>query len=202
MPPGYPNLPAYDLKTVFSQRKKILHPEINLELCCGTGDFLVQLAKDHPEKTFVGVDYARPVVERAAQKAHLAQLQNILFYWGRVNDFLSHDFRDSRFDLILVNFPDPWPKKRHHKRRIIQEETARAIAHSLKLGGVAITATDIRELHLDHAEKLSAIAGLRFTNQDRVLEPPLSWYDFVSTYERKGRDAQRAIHYTRHVREN
>lgn len=171
-----------------------------MELCCGTGEFLIEAAQSDPELSFIGVDYARPVLQRAAKKAHEAGLQNILFYLGRVMDFLTRDFRNSRFDEILVNFPDPWPKKRHHKRRIIQEETARALGASLKPGGVLLTATDIEEIHMDHLEKLDANPVLRLENGADTRAVPAKWYGAVSTYERKGRDAERSIHYTRHVR--
>ncbi|MBL8993112.1 MAG: tRNA (guanosine(46)-N7)-methyltransferase TrmB, partial [Spirochaetia bacterium] len=96
--------------------------------------------------------------------------------------------------------PDPWPKKRHHKRRIIQEETSRALGNSLKPGGVLLTATDILEIHQDHLEKLNGNPLLRLTNGADTLAVPAKWYGVVSTYERKGRNAERTICYTRHVR--
>lgn len=200
LPPGYPDLPAYSLEEVFDQKKKILHGKVVVELCCGTGEFLIEAAQAEQGVSFIGVDYARPVLQRAAKKANEAGLQNILFYLGRVMDFLSRDFRNQRFDEILVNFPDPWPKKRHHKRRIIQEETARALGNSLKPGGLLLTATDILEIHQDHLEKLGGNPLLRLANGDDTRVVPAKWYAAISTYERKGRDAERGIHYTRHVR--
>jgi len=93
-----------------------------IECCCGKGEFLAEEAKKHPNKHFLGIDYAYPVVQRAVKRAHAHQLDNIRYLHTTIEQAFSLIPRFSNLERIYINFSDPWPKKRHWKRRVIQKE--------------------------------------------------------------------------------
>ena len=101
-----------------------------LECCCGKGEFLSEEAKKHPGEKFIGVDYSYPVLQRAVKRAAEAELDNVLFLHNSIED-LFEIFRESvSFKRIYINFSDPWPKKKHWKRRVVQKKSLVEI-HSL-----------------------------------------------------------------------
>lgn len=91
-----------------------------LECCCGKGEFLKEEALKHPQKMFIGIDYAYPVLQRAVKRIFNEGLENVLFLYNAVEDVLPL-FKNIELERIYVNFSDPWPKKRHWKRRVINE---------------------------------------------------------------------------------
>ncbi len=189
----------YSLKKEFQNRFDHFHSKTYLEIACGTGDFICTMAEKNPDINFIGVDYALPVIERAVVKAEQAQLRNLLFYLGRVEDFLKYDIKDETFDLVMINFPDPWPKKRHYKRRIVQHPLIENIAQGLTDKGTLITATDINDLHLWNLEIISSNKIFKDI-QKNSLTPPIEAYHTASIYELKGREFNRQIYYTCHLK--
>ena len=131
------SIASYCLKDEFKKRYGHFYDKTYLEIACGTGDFLCAMAKENPSINFLGVDYALPVIERAVVKAEVANLDNLLFYVGRAQDFFAYDMKHELFDLVMINFPDPWPKKKHHKRRIVQPQVLEDIVSRLKRRGTA-----------------------------------------------------------------
>ncbi|MBN8217962.1 MAG: hypothetical protein J0L75_15070, partial [Spirochaetes bacterium] len=162
------------------------------------GDFLARMAALEPEARYVGVDHAKPVAERAARLVGQAGLENALVYLGKLEDFIDFDCQDARFDLIMVNFPDPWPKNRHQKRRVVQAPLVPRVEKALKPSGLLVTATDILPLHEEHAEVFGESVRLEWMNRDRREEPPLPVYQCASNYEKKGRAMGRGVYYTVH----
>ena len=98
------------------------------EVGCGHGHFLTAFARAHPEQTLVGIDIDGDRVNRADRKRERAGLTNLHFVRAEARAFLDVLDRDARFSAVYVLFPDPWPKKRHHKHRLMQPEFLREIA--------------------------------------------------------------------------
>jgi tRNA (guanine-N7-)-methyltransferase len=90
------------------------------EVGCGHGHFLTAYARTHPEDLCVGVDIVRDRIERAARKASRARLPQLHFLIAEAHDFLSMLPAGAEFSSVYVLFPDPWPKRRHHKNRLMQ----------------------------------------------------------------------------------
>lgn len=90
------------------------------EVGCGHGHFLTAYAKLHPEDFCVGVDIIRDRIERAGRKARRARLPHLHFLIAEANDFLAVLPVGVEFSSVYVLFPDPWPKRRHHKNRLMQ----------------------------------------------------------------------------------
>lgn len=90
------------------------------EVGCGHGHFLTAYAKAHPEELCIGVDIVRDRIARAARKAHRARLPHLHFLIAEAHDFLAMLPVGAELSSVYVLFPDPWPKRRHHKNRLMQ----------------------------------------------------------------------------------
>lgn len=120
-----------------------------LEIGFGMGDSLVELALNHPDLNFIGIEVHPPGVGRCLLQAHTLKLKNLKVFSGNALHVLEKAIPPNSLDKVLLLFPDPWPKTRHQKRRIVQKEFAAIIAEKLKLNGFFHLATDWRE-YADH----------------------------------------------------
>lgn len=133
-----------------------------LEIGCGNGDTLAALARLHPDEDFIGIEVHRPGVGRLLNTLESEQLANARVICADAVEVLSRCVPDASLDAVLLYFPDPWPKKRHHKRRILQTGFAALIAQKLRHGGQFRLATDWPE----YAEHMLAVlaASAEFAN--------------------------------------
>jgi len=113
-----------------------------LEIGCGMGQATLAMAAAAPEQDFIGVEvYAAGIGSLLLGIKRLA-LSNLRLYRCDALDVLQHCIADNSLDRVLLFFPDPWRKKRHHKRRIVQAEFAELLRKKLKVGGVFHLASD------------------------------------------------------------
>lgn len=138
------------------------HPVI-LEIGFGNGASLLQMAQHAPQKNFIGVEVHRPGVGKLINDAHQAGVNNVKVFCEDAIEVLAHNIADSSLDGVQLFFPDPWHKKKHNKRRIVQPEFAQAIRGKLKIGGYFHMATDWEPYAQQMLEVMSAAEG--FTNQ-------------------------------------
>jgi tRNA (guanine-N7-)-methyltransferase len=131
------------------------------EIGFGDGDNLAELARRHPEQDFLGCEVHSPGVGRLLLSVEAHDLANIRVYPDDALPFLRERVADASLDTILIYFPDPWPKKRHHKRRLIQPDTAELFAHKLKAGGTLHLATDWEDYARHALEVLDACPAFR-----------------------------------------
>jgi tRNA (guanine-N7-)-methyltransferase len=92
------------------------------EIGCGHGHFLTAYAQAHPHETCVGIDIVSERIERANKKRDRAKLANLHFLHAEARLFLETLPAEARFSRLFILFPDPWPKLRHHKHRIMQPD--------------------------------------------------------------------------------
>jgi len=134
---------------------------IVMEIGFGNGDFLVQLAENHPEWTLIGVEIYLPGVAKAVARLEDAGvIERTRITQLPAQFVLTRQVGEEQLDGIFVNHPDPWPKARHHKRRIIQKDFARLMVSRLKPGGFIKLASDVDELAGWMREILDATPGL------------------------------------------
>ena len=126
-----------------------------LEIGFGNGETLVALASAHPAANHVGLEVHPPGVGHLMLRCEAEHLQNVRVICDDAVQVLQRRASDASLDEVLLYFPDPWPKKRHHKRRIVQPEFVALVARKLKPGGVLRMATDWHP----YAEHMLAIAG-------------------------------------------
>jgi len=141
-----------------------------LEIGFGNGEHLAALAAAHPERDYFGIEVHRPGVGHLLLLASLNNLTNVRASAHDAVEVLREQIAEGSLDEVLVLFPDPWHKKRHHKRRLIQPPFVELIASRLRQGGVLRLATDWKEYALQMLEVLSAAETL-FIN----LSPTGDW---------------------------
>jgi tRNA (guanine-N7-)-methyltransferase len=115
---------------------------LTVEIGFGNGDNLIELAAAHPERDFLGIEVHRSGVGRVLLALAGRQLHNVRLICHDAVEVLGQQIPPGAVDEILILFPDPWPKKRHHKRRLIQAPFATLAASRLAPGGVLRLATD------------------------------------------------------------
>jgi tRNA (guanine-N7-)-methyltransferase len=131
-----------------------------LEIGFGNGENLLALAAAHPERDFLGVEVHRPGIGRLLLGLEAHSLSNVRVICHDAVEVLEQQIAPASLAQILILFPDPWPKKRHHKRRLIQPPFAEVLARALIPGGVLRLATDWEPYALQMLEVLCAVPGL------------------------------------------
>lgn len=121
------------------------------EVGCGHGHFLAAYAAKHPTELCVGVDITLDRIERGIRKRDRAKLANLHFIHADANVFLESLPDSAAFSAIFILFPDPWPKRRHHKNRIMQPEFLHAIAKRAGQGTPLHFRTDHQDYFRDAA---------------------------------------------------
>jgi tRNA (guanine-N7-)-methyltransferase len=113
-----------------------------LEIGFGMGTSLAEMARLMPDKDFLGIEVHRPGVGSLLKQIDKQGLTNLRVLCADAIEILEHQIPDSSLDMVLLFFPDPWHKKRHHKRRIVQLAFLDLLALKIKQDGIIHMATD------------------------------------------------------------
>ena len=130
-----------DLPKVFGRQESLKILEIGF----GMGETTATIAEGMPERDFLGVEVHTPGVGALLKLIDEKSLGNVRIIQHDVVDVLNHMIADASLDGVHIFFPDPWHKKRHHKRRLIQAEFVKLLCSKLKSGGYLHVATDWQE---------------------------------------------------------
>ena len=133
------------LSEMFGNSKLNLH----LDIGCAAGDFLFDLALVNTSWNYLGIEIREKLVKTAKLKVREREIKNLYFVFGNANNILSDvnsKFIIENLKSISFNFPDPWFKKRHYKRRIIQPEFINILSNSLQKGTLVFIKTDVKDL--------------------------------------------------------
>ena len=113
----------------------------SLEIGFGTGEKILQSAISYPDNLFIGIEYYKKGIAQLLLNIEKYKLKNIRLFYGDAFDYLKL-LKTNFLDEVLIMFPDPWPKKRHWKRRIINNASVSEISRSLKSSGRVLFYTD------------------------------------------------------------
>ncbi len=172
-----------DLDAVFGRTARI-----TLEIGSGLGDTALELAAQHPHRNYIAADVHTKGIARTLLQIEERGLTNLRVLHGDALAFITHRLPDASLDEILVFFPDPWPKARHHKRRLVRQEFAEAATRTLRPGGTLHLATDIAEYAQVMRTVLDRQPKLRRTHSGpRTPQRPRTKYELAG--ERQGRHA-------------
>jgi tRNA (guanine-N7-)-methyltransferase len=162
-----------------------------LEIGCGTGTSTLAMAKSEPEVDVIAVEVYRRGLAQLLSAIERENITNIRLIRGDAVDVLESLIAPASLSGVRVFFPDPWPKARHHKRRLLQPATVALIADRLRIGGVLHAATD----HPGYAEQIAEVgdAEPRLTRVDPLSELPISVVRPTTKYEDKARHAGSAV---------
>lgn len=133
-----------------------------LEIGFGMGESLLTMATQAQDKNFIGIEVHPPGVGRLINAAGKESLQNLRVYMADANDVLEDCIPDASISRLQVYFPDPWHKKKHNKRRMIQPEFIQRVQPKIAIGGIVHLATDWENYAEQMLEVMSSAAG--FTN--------------------------------------
>jgi tRNA (guanine-N7-)-methyltransferase len=142
---GLETVDVLDLDAVFGRRARRI-----LEIGFGNGETLVRLAEAHPERDYLGVEVYEPGIGRLLAATAKFRFTNVRVLRGDALDVLREHIAPASLHEVLLLFPDPWPKKRHHKRRLVQADFVQLVATRLEPGGRFSLATDWQ----DYAEHM------------------------------------------------
>jgi tRNA (guanine-N7-)-methyltransferase len=158
---------------------------LTLEIGFGNGESLVSLAAAHPERDYVGIEVHRPGVGHLMLRAEELGLTNVRAVCRDAVEVLQQCIAPGSLDEVLLYFPDPWPKKRHHKRRIVQPEFVALVADRLREGGTFRMATDWQPYSEHMLEIATGCAQLRNASHDGGFAPRPESRP-VTRFERRG----------------
>ena len=148
---------APEWERVFADSQQPLH----LDIGCAKGDFVRGMAQQLPEWNFLGLEIREPLVERALIRHEKAVLsgatRNLHFVFCNANNSLKPVLRDypGKLERVSIQFPDPWFKKRHQKRRVVQPELVDTLAEIMPVGGWVWLQSDIEEVCAEMCDRFN-----------------------------------------------
>lgn len=144
-----------DWSQVYAQPSQPLH----LDIGCGKGIFVMQMAELQPDWNFLGMEIRKPVVDQAQQRLAELGLTNLHIMYGNANISLRALLEswgpNHPLQQVSIQFPDPWFKKRHQKRRVLQPSLVNELAEFLPSGGRVILQSDVQAVAEDMVERMA-----------------------------------------------
>ena len=196
----FSNLDKYEIDLT-SLKKDNIHKSKKLffEIGFGSGDIIYKQAKLNPENIYIGIEYYRKGIAQLIEKIETTKLENLKIFHGDARRVLAN-IPDEIFDEIWLFFPDPWPKKRHSKRRFIQLEMIELLHRKIKQGGKLLISSDDKNYI---AWTLSLIFMRNFFNW--LSDEPSDWKHpnndyFGSKYEKKGIKSDREPYFLKFLK--
>jgi tRNA (guanine-N7-)-methyltransferase len=162
-----------DLKKLFAFQKPM-----ELELGCGDGSFTLQYAIENPALNIVALERLLGRIAKLNRKAHRAELKNLRLLRAEARYVLEYLLSPDSFEAVHVYFPDPWPKKRHHKNRLIEGLFPAIVKRLLRKDGVIYMRTDNIEYFEQMLEVFGAAKGFH------SIETPESVKKIITDFER------------------
>ncbi len=162
---------------------------VELEIGMGKGTFLTDQARARPDVNFFGIEWARWFWRYASDRLRRAGCQNARTVRAEATFFLTEYVPSSSISVLHVYFPDPWPKKRHHKRRLIQDKFL-DIAHRILLPGARLQIVTDHHEYFEQIEPVVARSKLKIVEYNRpgsASEGEFVGTNFERKYQREGR---------------
>ena len=165
---------------------------LEIEIGAGKGRFLLHRAQAHPERNFFGVDYRWRFLKEGVLRAEQRGLSNLIFLKTEAEEIIPHLVPPESVDVFHIYFPDPWHKKKHHKRRLLRPEFFKLLHRSLLPGGLLELATDNFDYMIAFKAALveagdTLWSNVRESRNQRILDPGVQTH-FEAKYARAGRD--------------
>jgi tRNA (guanine-N7-)-methyltransferase len=178
-----------DFAKIFGRSAKV-----NIEIGCGKATFLLNTARKHPELNFLGLEQANKYYRHSVDRIGRWRLKNVRIARAEAADFITERVADGSVSCFHIYFPDPWPKKRHHKRRFFSQANLEQLIRCLRPGGTIKLATD----HSEYFEQIKKLIDAQCHQLRQVEFLPAAGADtdeWVGTnFERKYIKEQRPIY--------
>ena len=177
-----------DLDKLFSRTA----PKI-LDIGVGTGNQTIALAQSHPENDYLAVDVHTPGIGNLLLNIEKFNLSNVRIINHDIMDILHYQLTQKSLDSIYLFFPDPWPKKRHHKRRLINKDFLERIAFCMKRHARLFIATDWQDYAEHIISEFRCQAGFRNLAGPDKPSPRPRWR-IPTRFEQRGKHLQHRIY--------
>lgn len=186
--------PAPDWRAIFGNDNPLA-----LEIGCGVGDFVVQMASKHPELNFIALDFYNKGCIKTCKRIDKAGLTNVRVLRAEARSFISTCIISGSLNMVVINCPDPWPKLRHRKRRLVNADFVSYLSNFMHDQADFYFATDFVDYGLDVAEFMAVQPG--FINQlaPDTFRHSLPEYP-ISKYMRRFLDLGQPIYYVHYRR--
>ena len=161
-----------------------------VELGCGKDDTLLKKAKDNPQEIYIGIEAHAKFLRYNAKKLIKLNLPNVCL--ANMDGFLAlkHFFKSQEVSLFCMNFPDPWPKDKHHSRRLFQYLCFDLMIDRLEVGGRITIKSDVYDAVCIACKEFAKVVGVAGTNQNDIEIVPSNCYNtrFEKKYRIEGKD--------------
>jgi len=138
----------------------LLHPKIALEFCAGNGQWVLDQAKNHPDTLWIACELRYDRVKKIYKKLKAERLSNVLIAFGYAETLTRYYLKPQILDAVYVNFPDPWPKKRHAKNRLFQTSFIEDLKPAMKSGSKLTLVSDDK-IYIDESIQTMKNAGFQ-----------------------------------------
>lgn len=183
-----------DWQKIYADPTKPLH----LDIGCAKGRFLLKMATVELNWNYLGLEIREPLVEEANESKGLAQLENLHYLFCNANNSLNPILSSlpvGTLQRVTIQFPDPWFKNRHAKRRVVQPEMLEVLANYLVSGGVVFVQSDVEAIAVEMRDRFSSSPAFQRQGGDNWLDTnplPVPTEREISTLSR-GEPVYRAL---------
>jgi len=170
----------FNKEDIFSNNNPVI-----LDIGFGNGESLIHIARMYPEVNFIGMEVHAPGVGHLLLNIEKFDINNIRIYQADGVEVLKDCFDNDSIDALHIYFPDPWHKKRHHKRRLIQPKFIQSIMPKLRKNARLHIATDWQQYALHIQQVLSEFLHFNNIEKDNAFTPRPIWRP-ITKFERRG----------------
>jgi tRNA (guanine-N7-)-methyltransferase len=167
---------------------------LNLEIGVGGGEFFLEMGRRHPDENFVGLDIASRYLRRAARKSQRQGLHHLRFLSTEAKVCLYELFGHETIQNVYVNFPDPWPKKSHERRRLFDERFVGLLEDRLIPGGFIYLGTDV-PAYAEQAHQVLSASTILTNNYPTPWLNDRGWTGLQTKYEAKWSEMGKELFY-------
>ena len=158
---------------------------VEIELGCGKGRFIIRSARENPDVNYFGIEKSIRFFRILKKRAVKSGVQNIGLLQGEAGYFIWKFIPENSVQAFRIYFPDPWPKKRHHKRRLVNTQFIESIKSSLTANGCIFFATDFADYFNHIVDTVRACKGIEEVSRNVIHHSEADPEDASTNYERK-----------------
>ncbi|NJK53769.1 MAG: tRNA (guanosine(46)-N7)-methyltransferase TrmB [Leptolyngbyaceae cyanobacterium SU_3_3] len=161
-----------DWEQVYAEVSQPLH----LDIGCGRGRFLLQMAQLQPEWNFLGLEIREPLVDQSIAYRNELNLRNLHYLFCNANNSLRpllESLQPGTLQRVSIQFPDPWFKRKHQKRRVVQPEVVDELAQYLNQDGLVFVQSDVLEVAIEMVDRFFAHPTFDRQSSDWLAENPM-----------------------------
>lgn len=161
-----------DWQTVYALPDQPLH----LDIGCGKGRFLLEMAQQQPDWNFLGLEIRKPLVEQANHWREELGLANLFYLFCNANNSLGpllESLPAGLLQRVTIQFPDPWFKRKHQKRRVVQPEIVIDLANALSAGGSVLLQSDVEAVAVEMRDRFDNHPAFTRQHRDWLADNPM-----------------------------